>query len=455
MKPETAKRTNPRGIWLMAGCVLILLVAALMPPSKTEQTSGPAQPPRLTNATQWRAAMDRLAAAHSRGTDASRTAQEIVAAKLKKFSLKRRALVEALAKRNKIDVLPEVRRFFDALDAGDWDETARLFKSLKEELDGPSGPDLRKYWRAVLEAEGAAEQVHLWPPQQLLNYGNGILDSLKPGMVYVGGTDPGCFICTMLNETTEGEQHLTLTQNALADTSYIDYLNAVYGDSLSLPTQEDETSAFNQYLADATKRAQHDQQFPDEPPQVLPGEDIRIGDGPTLVSGQVAVMAINNLLMQTLLQKNPDLTFAMEESFPLQSSYADAAPLGPIFELRTGDAMTADEAAQSVNYWQNQAQNLQAAGESSTTVLLSYAHDADSQGNLLANNNFPAQAAQAYQTALNICPGEQEAIAGLTRVLAQQAQFEQAGQALDAFLQNNPQASQIVNNLRQTWLANH
>jgi hypothetical protein len=34
--------------------------------------------------------------------------------------------------------------------------------------------------------------------------------------------------------------------------------------------------------------------------------------------------------MQTLLQKNPDLSFAMEESFPMSSTYAGAAPLGPI-----------------------------------------------------------------------------------------------------------------------------
>jgi tetratricopeptide (TPR) repeat protein len=455
MKQESLNQMNPRWLWLMAGCVLLMLLAALMPPSKTEQTPAQAQPPKPANATHWREAMERWAAAQARRSQPSATAQEIVAAKLKKFSAKRRALVDALAKQNKIDVLPEVARFFDALDAGDWDETQRLFKSLREDMDGPDASDLRKYWRAVVEAYGAAQQVHLWPPQQLLDYGNGILDSLRPGMVYVGGTDPGCFICTMLNETSQGEQHVTLTQNALADASYLDYLSAVYGDSLNLPTPEESSSAFTQYVADATARAQHDEQFPGEPPQVLPGEEITTADGRTTVGGQVAVMGINNILMQTILQKNPDLSFAMEESFPLASSYAGAAPLGPVFELRAGDPLTADAAAQSVNYWQNEAQNLQDAGETSTPVLRSYSHDADSQGNLLANNNYPAEAGQAYQTALNIWPGSMEAITGLTRVLAQQGQFDQAGQALDTFLQNNPQESQIVSNLRQTWLAHH
>jgi tetratricopeptide (TPR) repeat protein len=455
MKPEAVKETKSRGIWLMAGCVLVLLLAALMPSWRPEQTTGPAPTPRLTNSTHWRDAADRASAALARKTGNSPSAQEMVAADLKKFSAKRRALVDALAKRNKIDVLPEVSRFFDALDAGDWDETNRLFKSLRDLLDGPSGDDLRKYWRAVLEAYGAAEQVHMWPPQELLDYGNGILGSLKPGMVYIGGTDPGCFICTMLNETEQGEQHVTLTQNALADNSYLTYLSAIYGDSLNVPTQEESASAFNQYMADATQRLQHDQQFPNEPPQLLPGEDITTVDGQTKVSGQVAVMQINNLLTQTLLQKNPELSFGMEESFPMPSSYVGATPLGPIFELSASDPMTAAAAAQSINYWQNEAQNLQDAGETSDPVLRSFSHDANAQGNLLANSNFPEQAEQAYQTALNIWPGSVEAITGLTRVLAQQGQFDQAGQALDAFLQNNPEASQTVGNLRQNWLVTH
>jgi len=394
---------------------------------------------------------ERWAAAHAHRT---RTAQEIVAAKLKKFGVKRRALVHNLAELYKIDVRPDVERFFDALDKGDWEETHRLFLSLKQELDSP-GSDLRKYWRAILEADGAAEQVQLWPPQQLLDYGNSILDSLKPGMVYIGGTDAGCFICTMLNETTEGEQHLTLTQNALADTSYTDYLTAVYGVSISVPSQEEEQNAFSQYTQDATQRAQHDEQFPDEPKQLLPGEDVTIVDGRPQVSGQVAVMEINNLLTQTLLQKNPDLSFAMEESFPMSSTYAGSEPLGPIFELRAGDSITTDQADQAVNYWQSEAQNLQDEGEISSSALKSYSHDANSEGNLLANNNFLAEAGQAYQTALEIWPGSIEAITGLTHVLAQQGQFDQAGAALDNFLQQNPQESQTVNNLRQTWLTQH
>ena len=455
MQQVTTKQANRSWLWLIAGCVLLLLVAMLMPSSKTDQPAGPGPlASAAPSAGSGRASSDGWTiTGHARKVP---TAEEIVAAKLKKFGAKRRALVHSLAEHCKIDVLPDVDRFFAALDAGDFEETERLFKSLRQNLDSP-GSDLRKYWRAIVEADGAAEQAHLWPPQQFLNYGNGVLDSLKPGMAYIGGTDSGCFIVTMLNETSEGEPHLTLTQNALADTSYLQYLSAVYGDSLNVPTEEEEQNAFNQYLNGAKQRLEHDQQFPDEPKQVLPGEDITRDDGSGRVniSGQVAVMAINNLLTQVLVQKNPDLSFGLEESFPLSSTYPGAAPLGPIFELNTGNTMTADQASQSVNYWQNEAQQLQAGGETSTPVLQSFSHDANAQGNLLANNNFPDEAGQAYQTALNIYPGSVEAITGLTRVLAQQGQFDQAGQALDNFLQANPQEGPTVSNLRQTLLSGH
>src|SRR5206468_7992143 len=118
------------------------------------------------------------------------------------------------------------------------------------------------------------------------------------GMVYVGGTDPGRFIPTLLNETSDGERHIVLTQNALADNTYLEYANFLYGDRLATLSKEDSQRAFQEYLTDAQKRLTHDQQFPNEPKQVRPGEDIQMVDNRLQVSGQIAVMAINEKLLQ-------------------------------------------------------------------------------------------------------------------------------------------------------------
>ena len=84
--------------------------------------------------------------------------------------------------------------------------------------------------KPILESLGVAESAHDWPAQKLLDYGNTVLGSLRPGMVFVGGTDPGRFIPTLLNETGDGERHVIVTQNGLAAGSYLDYLSFLYGD---------------------------------------------------------------------------------------------------------------------------------------------------------------------------------------------------------------------------------
>ncbi|MGA2747385.1 MAG: tetratricopeptide repeat protein [Verrucomicrobiota bacterium] len=456
-------KENPRrrvGPWLLVTAGAMVLILGFLTPTDKQPPSGTGG--TAAGGDSWRLTLSRLPAVrpgHSART--APTATEIVARRLKLFSSKQRALVHRLAEHYHLDVPSDVDRFFDALDAGDWEEAKRIFKSLRGDSDGaPRDESLRKFWRSILEAYGAAEQAQLWPAQQFLDYGNGILNSLRPGMVYVGGTDPGCFICTMLNATAEGEQHQTLTQNALADGSYLEYLRASGDGTLNIPTDEDSQAAFSQYTQDATNRLAHDQQFPDEPKQLLPGEDITMKDGKVQIAGVTAVMAINNILTQDLLRENPGVSFAMEESYPMSSTYAGAAPLGPIFELNAAtdgqNAISSDAANQVVGYWRDLSQTLQANPDASSSwaTLISYAHDAAAQGNLLADNDYPAQAEQAYQTALSISPDCLDAIKGLTQLLAAQNRYADAAQALDSYLQNNPSQSQTIATIRQSYVGN-
>jgi hypothetical protein len=306
----------------------------------------------------------------------------------------------------------------------------------------------------VLDAYGVAEQAHEWPAQQLLDYGNAILGSLRPGMVYVGGTDNGRWIPELLNETS-GDQHIVVTQNALADAGYLDFINTLYGDRFSALTLEDSQAAFQAYVADAQKRLEHDQQFPDEPQQVRPGEDIRMVDGKAQVSGQTSVMAINERLLQTLMQKNPDLSFAVEESFPLRGTYPDAAPLGPLMELGVSgqNEFTAERAQQSLQYWQATAQQLLADPNAadSPAVLKSYSHDTVGAANLLAAHSFPAEAEQAYLLATQLWAGNPESAGGLADLLAQNGREAEARQLLEDFARQYPDERKDLERVSATW----
>ncbi len=78
----------------------------------------------------------------------------------------------------------------------------------------------------------------------------------------------------------------------LADGTYLDYLNELYGSQLKTLTADDAQQAFQDYLQDAQKRLLHDQQFPDEPKQLRPGEGVsNQGRSHHSVSGQTAVMS--------------------------------------------------------------------------------------------------------------------------------------------------------------------
>ena len=235
-------------------------------------------------------------------------------------------------------------------------------------------------------------------------------------------------------------------------------MNILYGQRLATLTGEDSKRAFQEYIADAQKRLEHDQQFPDGPKLLRPGEDVRMNDGKVQVSGQVAVMAINEKLLQTLMQKNPDASFAMEESFPFNSMFADAAPLGPIMELGVRDensALTRERAAQSVDYWRTTAQELLADPDAreSAEVLKSYSKLVSSQGGLLANRNFPVEAEQAFRLANEICPYSPEAVFRLVNLLVEQNRFEDALPVAENAVKAEPQNQQfrsLVEELKRT-----
>jgi hypothetical protein len=378
------------------------------------------------------------------------SAEEVVASKVQQFGRSRRAIVQSIALKIAKEIPPEIEEFFDALEEGDWEEIDRRFSALAKRSGQYEGsthsPELDPFWPAVLEAYGPAEQAHLWPAQKLLDYGEAVLGSLRPGMVYVGGTDPGRFIPTLLNETSGGEPHIILTQNALADSRYLEYVRFQYADRFGLPSDEESKQIYEQYAAEAKERLEHDKQFPAEPKQIRPGENVKIVDGKVEVSGQTAVMAVNERLLQRILEKNPDASVALEESFPMKSTYATAAPLGPIIEIRARDSLTAprpDEAAHSLDYWRKTKQKLMFDPEAfgSEATIRTYSHLAVAQANLLASQNYSAEAEEAYRLARDIYPASKEAAYNLAQLLSSSGRESDAQAVLAEFTRKYPDSN--------------
>lgn len=448
--------SGAHGRWLLGASGLLLLVVGLLRTSLHNEST-PAGAAASTGGTLANCAdpsttvgRERLVALGKNTSQAPRrTPEEIVAAKVSQFGRSRRDVLYTMARQLEVGVPDEIARFFDAVEGGRWEEIDAQFQSLLQRKRAEQGSgEIGRLWGPILDAYGTAEQAHLWPAQKLLDYGNAVLDSLRPGMIYVGGTDEGRWIPTLLNETSEGERHVILTQNALADQSYLKYLEFLHGDQITALNQKDSERAFADYLSDAKRRLEHDQQFPDEPKQIRPGEDVRFVDNKVQVSGQIAVMDINERLLGALMEKNPDRPFALQQSYPFKSTYAEAVPLGPIMELRASEpqnAYTAERAAHTVDYWRTTAQRLlsEPSAQNSPDTLASFALLAVAQGNLLAEHQRGAEAEETYRVAATLAPSYPEAVLTYANLLVDQQRPGEAIPILETALAAAPDNRQF------------
>jgi len=255
--------------------------------------------------------------------------------------------------------------------------------------------------------------------------------------ILFGGTDPGRFCptymifcesfippqCKPLDPTFDRRDVYIITQNALADGTYLSYIRAHYNrstqvdtpffqemlrpgkeraeqDPLKLytnavakavapfdrfftefgrrieakrrdrgvypkeeiytPTPADADLCYRTYIEDAGRRKMHDEQFPNEPRQTKPGEDVNVVGGRVQVSGQVAVMAINGLLTKVIFDKNPGHEFYVEESFPLDWMYPYLESFGIIMKINRQPLKTLSEEVLSRDheFWSQYSQRL-------------------------------------------------------------------------------------------------
>ena len=132
-----AKRSSPGwGPVITSGLLLVVLVALFIPRQKVKTSPGP-NPADNAGVGDGRLQHNQRFYSPPRGSysttnsDAGKTAEEIVAAKLARFGQSRRQLAEALAKRAGVAVPEDVQKFFEAVESGNWEEIDARFKALR------------------------------------------------------------------------------------------------------------------------------------------------------------------------------------------------------------------------------------------------------------------------------------------------------------------------------------
>jgi len=253
-----------------------------------------------------------------------------VAMQLKSFVAEK----EAQANMATNEDVSEYAAYFAAAKRGDWLTVSNTFQEFAKhagqyEHSGKTDERLRgTKWQAVMEIWGALDDVTEGDEKYSIVYANDIISSIPPGSIYFGGTDPGRFLVTAMQKNqVAGDPFFTLTQNALADSTYLDYLREMYGRKIYTPTTNDLEKAFKDYTEDVTRRHKMN--------QLKPGENVNVDphNGQVHISGQVAVMEINGLLVKVIFDKDPDREFYIEESFPLDWMYPYLEPHGLIMKI--------------------------------------------------------------------------------------------------------------------------
>ena len=148
-------------------------------------------------------------------------------------------------------------------------------------------------------------------------------EEMAPGAVFFGGTDPGRFVPTyMIYSARVRPDVYLITQNALADDTYMSVERDLYGDEIWIPSKEDSAESFNIYVNEV--------QSGKRPANA----DLKIENGRVQVTGALGVMEINGVLTKMMFDhEKRRRAFYVEESYVIQWMYPYLTPHGLIMKI--------------------------------------------------------------------------------------------------------------------------
>ena len=250
---------------------------------------------------------------------------------LKRFAAEKRAYAESICAAEGKEMFPEIGAVYDAADKGDLETIAKTLDHLRWLAPGADHRDWSKYclrgqWCIAAEVWGVFREF--WPPGEnyTIQFGRDVIASIPPGSIYFAGNDPGRFAVTALCQShTNGDPFFVLSQNALIDKSYLRYLGGMYGSHIYIPTEEEFSTTYDNYVREALQRQKEN--------KLIPGEFLKEINGKVEVNGVAGIMMMNGVLSKLMFDKNPNRDFYVEETFPLEWMYPHLAPNGLIMKI--------------------------------------------------------------------------------------------------------------------------
>jgi tetratricopeptide (TPR) repeat protein len=298
-------------------------------------------------------------------------------------------------------------------------------------------------------------------------YGHDMLVDLDRDAVVYGGTDPGRFVPTYMifvesfqperwkrDPNFDRRDLYIITQNALADQTYMNYIRDHY--DVNRPKMD---QWYHKLLG-------RDKLYPKEPLK-LPGDGefnqiftrvvqanqnnpnsgvrfVKEGNGMrAVVEGVEGVFAINGGIAQWIFENNKDKhTFYVEESYPIPWMYPYLEPVGLIMKLNKEPlkALGPDVVNRDMQYWDAYKRKLlgNPAFLRDSVARKSFSKLRSSIGGLYAYRGMLVEAEKALREALEFYPASSEARSRLAEIYTSQSRFKEALEICEVWSQVDP-----------------
>ncbi len=228
-------------------------------------------------------------------------------------------------------------------------------------------------------------------------------EPMEPYSIFFGGTDPGRFVPTyMIYSAIFRPDVYLITQNALADDTYMAVERDLYGDEIWIPAKEDSGKAFEIYIDEVQRGVRQ------------ANGDLKIENGKVQVTGALGVMEINGILTRMMFDHDRRRhAFYVEESYVIPWMYPFLSPHGLIMKINA-DETPYDEkrAAKDRDFWDWYVRRLlkdpmyrrDFAGQKSFSKLRA------AIAGLYMKQGRRQEAAQAYRESVLLYPASPEAV---------------------------------------------
>ncbi len=261
--------------------------------------------------------------------------------------------------------------------------------------------------------------------------------------VFYGGTDPGRFVPTyMIYSARVREDVFLITQNALADNTYMSVMRDLYGNDIWIPSVADSAQAFSTYV--------HDIETGKRP--VTAG--ITKQNGRVQVSGVLGVMEINGILAKNIFDyNNYKHDFYVEESYVIRWMYPYLEPHGLIMKINknTLPRLTPTMVADDTDFWDWYTRRLVTNRQFVRDVVArkSFSKLRSAIAGLYANRGLKEQAETAFGEARMLYPLSPEANFRLAEVHMRSGEFGKARELITEFGEMDPANTKVKDFLKQ------